>query len=66
MLARRSEEIVEGEDRLREVREELPFLMAVELGRELVVEVQPFVGGGGFAEERVVLKGLVRVCGETI
>ena len=51
---------------MREIGEEFPFLMAVELGRELIVEVEPFVRGRGFAEECVILEWLLGVCGETV
>jgi hypothetical protein len=62
----RGEEVVEGEDGLREVGCEFPFLRAVDLGGECVVEVEPFVGYGRFAEEGVVLEGLFRVGGEAV
>lgn len=47
--ARGGKEVVECEDGLGEVGKELPFLRAVDGGREGIVEVEPFVGSGGFA-----------------
>ena len=57
---------MKGEHGLREVREEFPFLRAVDDGRESVVEVEPFVGCGGFAEESVILERLLRIRGEAV
>ena len=51
---------------MRKVREELPFLRAVDGGGEGVVEVEPFVGCGGFAKQCVILERLLRVCSEAI
>ena len=62
----RGEEVVEGEDGGREVREELPFLAAVDGGREGVMEVEPVVGGSWLGEEGVVLEGLQWVRGEAV
>lgn len=41
---------MEGKDGLRKVRKELPFLRSVDCGRDRVVEMEPFVGNGRFAE----------------
>jgi len=51
---------------LREVREELPFLLRVDSGGEGVVEMQPLVSGVGFAEEGVVLERLFGIGGEAV
>lgn len=58
--------MVECENRLREVGEELPFLLRMDGGGEGVVEVQPFVGGVGFAKEGVVLERLFGIGGEAV
>lgn len=57
---------MEGEDGLREVRKELPILRAVDGGGESIVEMEPFVGCGRFAEQCVVLERLLRICSEAI
>jgi hypothetical protein len=57
---------VKRKDGIREVGSEFPFLRSVHGGVERVVEVQPFVGGGGFGEECVVLEGLFGVGGEAV
>lgn len=51
---------------MREVGEELPFLLRMDGGGEGVVEVQPFVGGVGFAKEGVVLERLFGIGGEAV
>jgi hypothetical protein len=51
---------------LRKVREELPFLRTVNGGGDGVVEVEPFVGCGRFAEQCVILERLFRVRSEAI
>lgn len=57
---------MEGKDGLRKVREELPFLRTVNGGGDGVVEVEPFVGCGRFAEQCVILERLFRVRSEAI
>lgn len=57
---------MEGEDRLREIGREFPFLGSVDGGRKCVVEMQPFVRGGGLTEVVVVLEGFCGVGGKAV
>jgi hypothetical protein len=57
---------MEGEYGVRHVRCKLPFVCAVNKRIKCVVEVEPLVGCARFAEECVVLKRLLRVCGEAV
>lgn len=57
MPGRGREEMMEAQDRRGEVATEFPVLIREDARAERVVEVQPAGGGGGFAEEGVVLEG---------
>ena len=46
---------------MRKVWKELPFLRAVNGGRECIVEVEPLISGSRFAEESVILERFLRV-----
>lgn len=57
---------MERKDGLREVREELPLLRAVDGGGQRVVKMKPFVGSIWFAKQCVVLEGFLGKRSEAI